>query len=113
MRVCKLLVAALIVGFLAISFSTSAIATNTASSEVKSKSNQFWWPEQLDLGPLRDHGIESNPYGATFDYAKELKTLDLQALKKDIDVGATIQSNTYGYVIDNDFYLKFDVTKQE
>ena len=34
-------------------------------------------------------------------------------LKKEIDVGATIQSNTYGYVIDNDFYLKFDVTKQE
>ena len=89
MRVCKLLVAALIVGFLAISFSTSAIATNTASSEVKSKSNQFWWPEQLDLGPLRDHGIESNPYGATFDYAKELKTLDLQALKKDIDATLT------------------------
>ena len=89
MRVCKLLVAALIVGFLAISFSTYAIATNTASSEVKSKSNQFWWPEQLDLGPLRDHGIESNPYGATFDYAKELKTLDLQALKKDIDATLT------------------------
>jgi len=89
MRVCKLLVAALIVGFLAISFSTSAIATNTASSEVKSKSNQFWWPEQLDLGPLRDHGIESNPYGATFDYTKELKTLDLQALKKDIDATLT------------------------
>jgi catalase-peroxidase len=89
MRVCKLLVAALIVGFLAISFSTSAVATNTASSEVKSKSNQFWWPEQLDLGPLRDHGIESNPYGATFDYAKELKTLDLQALKKDIDATLT------------------------
>ena len=89
MRVCKLLVAALIVGFLSISFSTSAIATNTASSEVKSKSNQFWWPEQLDLGPLRDHGIESNPYGATFDYAKELKTLDLQALKKDIDATLT------------------------
>ena len=29
--------------------------------------NQFWWPEQLDLSPLRQHGAASNPLGADFD----------------------------------------------
>lgn len=37
----------------------------------KAPTNQFWWPERLDLSPLRQHGIESNPMGAKFDYAKE------------------------------------------
>ena len=49
------------------------------------KSNQFWWPEQLDLSPLRAHGAESNPMGDDFDYAAEFATLDLDAVKKDIE----------------------------
>ena len=49
------------------------------------KSNQFWWPEQLDLGPLRQHAAESNPMGDDFDYAEEFQSLDLDALKKDIE----------------------------
>ena len=49
------------------------------------KSNQFWWPDQLDLSPLRDHDAKSNPYGADFDYAEAFKKLDLKAVKKDID----------------------------
>ena len=49
------------------------------------KSNQFWWPEQVDLSPLRQQGAESNPMGADFDYAEEFKKLDLDALKKDIE----------------------------
>ncbi|MFZ1766459.1 MAG: peroxidase family protein, partial [Candidatus Nitrotoga sp.] len=48
-------------------------------------SNQFWWPEKLDLKPLRQHAAESNPMGAEFNYAKEFKTLDLKAVKKDIE----------------------------
>ena len=51
----------------------------------QAKSNQFWWPDQLDLSPLRDHDARSNPYGADFDYAEEFKKLDLEAVKKDID----------------------------
>ena len=47
-------------------------------------SNQFWWPEKLDLRPLRQHGAESNPMGADFNYAEEFKKLDLAAVKKDI-----------------------------
>ncbi len=48
------------------------------------RSNQFWWPEQLDLAPLRQHAAESNPLGEDFDYAKAFATLDLKAVKQDI-----------------------------
>ncbi|MBT8098910.1 MAG: catalase/peroxidase HPI, partial [Gammaproteobacteria bacterium] len=47
--------------------------------------NQFWWPEQLDLSPLRQHGAESNPMGDDFNYAKAFASLDLKAVKKDIE----------------------------
>ncbi|MBI4875304.1 MAG: catalase/peroxidase HPI [Acidobacteria bacterium] len=48
------------------------------------KPNQFWWPEQLDLSPLRQHSAESNPFGKEFDYAKAFSSLDLKAVKQDI-----------------------------
>lgn len=51
----------------------------------QARSNQFWWPEQLDLLPLRDHDGRSNPLGADFDYAEAFAQLDLEAAKKDID----------------------------
>jgi len=60
-------------------FASSAFAGGQA------KSNQFWWPEQLDLSPLRSHDIRSNPYGENFNYSEEFKKLDLKALKSDID----------------------------
>lgn len=46
--------------------------------------NSFWWPEQLDLSPLRQHGAESNPMGEDFDYAEAFAQLDLEAVKADI-----------------------------
>ncbi|MBT1450312.1 catalase/peroxidase HPI [Glaciecola sp. XM2] len=49
------------------------------------KSNQFWWPDQLDLSALRDHDGRSNPYGADFNYADAFNSLDLDAAKSDID----------------------------
>lgn len=55
------------------------------SSTISTSSNQFWWPERLDLSPLRQHSVESNPLGQKFDYASEFKKLDLKALKKDIE----------------------------
>ena len=51
----------------------------------QAKTNQFWWPDQLDLSQLRDHDSRSNPYGADFDYAKAFSELDYDAAKKDID----------------------------
>ncbi|EAA4684295.1 catalase/peroxidase HPI [Salmonella enterica subsp. enterica serovar Panama] len=46
--------------------------------------DNFWWPQKLDLAPLRLHDVESNPYGANFNYAKGFNSLDLSAVKKDI-----------------------------
>jgi len=46
--------------------------------------NQFWWPERLDLSPLRQHAAESDPLGADFNYAQAFKKLDLKAVKADI-----------------------------
>ena len=48
-------------------------------------SNQDWWPNQLNLKFLRQNSPLSNPMGNDFNYAEEFKTLDLDALKKDID----------------------------
>jgi catalase-peroxidase len=48
------------------------------------KPNQFWWPEKLDLSPLRQNSSESNPLGKDFNYAKAFATLDLKAVKQDI-----------------------------
>ncbi len=46
--------------------------------------NRDWWPNQLKLSILRQHSSLSSPMGEAFDYAKEFKSLDLDALKKDI-----------------------------
>jgi len=46
--------------------------------------NQFWWPNQVDLSPLRQNGASSNPMDEKYDYAAEFQKLDLDALKKDI-----------------------------
>ncbi|WP_372768147.1 peroxidase family protein, partial [Pseudoalteromonas sp.] len=51
----------------------------------QAKSNLFWWPNQLDLTPLRDHDARSNPLGEDFNYKKAFTQLDMDALKKDID----------------------------
>ncbi len=53
--------------------------------EMSSPNNQFWWPERLDLSPLRQHSEKSDPLGTKFDYAKEFQKLDLKAVKKDIE----------------------------
>ncbi|HEY4428793.1 MAG TPA: catalase/peroxidase HPI [Solirubrobacteraceae bacterium] len=45
---------------------------------------QDWWPNQLDLSVLHRHSPLSNPMDEDFDYAKELATLDLEALKRDL-----------------------------
>ncbi len=61
------------------------VQSSPATAQGKPKSNQFWWPEQLDLSPLRDHDAASNPYGEDFNYAEAFKSVDLKALKKDIE----------------------------
>ena len=46
--------------------------------------NNDWWPNQLKLNILRQYSSLSNPMGETFNYAEEFKSLDLDAVKKDI-----------------------------
>ena len=62
-------------------FANSAPA-NVAANDTTT--NQYWWPEQLNLAPLRQHAAESNPYGADYDYAKQFQSLDLAALEVDL-----------------------------
>ena len=46
--------------------------------------NRDWWPNQLNLDILHQHSSKSNPMGEGFNYAKEFKSLDLEAVKKDL-----------------------------
>jgi catalase-peroxidase len=46
--------------------------------------NRDWWPNQLNLGVLHQHSTLSNPMGEAFDYAKAFKSLDLNAVIKDL-----------------------------
>ncbi|WP_065261126.1 catalase/peroxidase HPI [Pseudomonas bananamidigenes] len=46
--------------------------------------NRDWWPNQLNLKILSQHSPASNPLGQDFDYAKAFKSLDFQALKRDL-----------------------------
>ncbi len=46
--------------------------------------NRDWWPNQLKLNILRQRSSLTNPMDASFNYASEFKTLDLDAVKKDI-----------------------------
>ncbi len=50
------------------------------TKEGQPKSNQFWWPDLLDLSALRNQDAKSNPYGADFDYAVVL--LEIRSLRR-------------------------------
>ena len=60
------------------------VSTHTVDAQGVPNSNQFWWPDQLDLSPLRQHAAKSNPLGDQFDYAVAFASLDLNAVKQDI-----------------------------
>lgn len=59
----------------------SGIVNQTAGGGT---TNRDWWPNQLKLNILRQHSSLSNPMNEDFDYAEEFKTLDLEAVKKDL-----------------------------
>ena len=48
------------------------------------RSNKDWWPNQLNLSILHQHGPQTSPLGDAFNYAEEFKKLDLAAVKKDL-----------------------------
>jgi catalase-peroxidase len=55
-----------------------------ASAPRTGQSNRDWWPNQLDLGVLRQHSPLSDPMDPGFNYAEAFKALDLKALKQDL-----------------------------
>jgi catalase-peroxidase len=57
---------------------------HSSSANLEIKPNEFWWPNKIDLSPLRSHSVESNPFGENFNYAKEFEKVDIKALKADI-----------------------------
>ncbi len=57
-------------------------ASINATNEVRG--NRDWWPNQLNLKILHQHGPQLDPFGNAVDYAEEFKKLDLPALKKDL-----------------------------
>ena len=77
----------------AISLGLSTLAAvSPAAAQDDVANNDYWWPNRLDLDPLRDNDPASNPLGADFDYAEAFAQLDIEALKSDlIDVMTTSQ----------------------
>ena len=72
---------------LTIAFAPAAQAANTGAASMGARpmtTNQDWWPDKLDLSPLRAHNTPSSPLAPGFDYAKAFNSLDLAAVKADI-----------------------------
>lgn len=51
----------------------------------EAKPNEFWWPNRINLQPLRQHADSSSPMDRRFNYAKEFKKLNLKKVKADIE----------------------------
>jgi len=51
---------------------------------IRPRTNKDWWPNQVDLSILHQHPPQSNPMGPDYNYAEEFKTLDLEALRRDL-----------------------------
>jgi len=62
-----------------------ALGGSDRHTAVGTTSNQHWWPNQLNLKVLQQNSPLSDPMGKDFNYAEEFKTLDLNALKSDIE----------------------------
>ena len=57
---------------------------NQTAATRRATTNHDWWPNRLKVELLHQHSAKSDPMGEDFDYAKEFKSLDYAALKKDL-----------------------------
>ncbi|MBY8828497.1 catalase/peroxidase HPI [Hephaestia mangrovi] len=55
-----------------------------ATRSLLGRTNRDWWPNQLSIDILHQHGLTGNPMGDDFDYAAEFQKLDLAAVKRDL-----------------------------
>jgi catalase-peroxidase len=67
-----------------VSESENPVIPAPTEKQTRPRSNQDWWPDQLDLSVLRKHAAVPDLMGDDYNYAEELKTLDVEALKQDI-----------------------------
>ena len=63
-------------------FSSGALKQNQAGA----RTNADWWPNQLNLKTLQQNSPQADPMGKEFNYAEEFKSLDLEAVVKDLHV---------------------------
>jgi catalase-peroxidase len=64
--------------------SENPVIASPTPKRTRPRSNQDWWPNQLNLQVLHQHSARSSPLGEDFDYAGEFKNLDVEALKRDV-----------------------------
>jgi catalase-peroxidase len=75
-----------------VSESENPVIPSPSPASERPRTNRDWWPNQPDLQVLRARSTKSGPLDADFNYAEEFKTLDLDALKRDlIEVMTTSQ----------------------
>ncbi len=68
---------------------SSSVLVGSAYAQSDAATNEYWWPNQLNLEVLRDNSPLSDPMDEDFDYAEAFENLDLDALKKDIEAAMT------------------------
>lgn len=64
---------------------TAATQLPVASAQSSAPGNDYWWPNRLDLDPLRQQSADINPADADFNYAEAFAQLDMDALKADLE----------------------------
>ncbi|MDQ1733552.1 MAG: catalase-peroxidase [Pseudonocardiales bacterium] len=64
--------------------SENPVIPSPSPKPTRPRTNQDWWPNELNLQVLQQHSPRSNPMGDDFDYAQQFKSLDLDALKRDV-----------------------------
>ena len=70
---------------LALVATTALVPAAPALAQASAKDNQYWWPNSLDLKALRANATNANPLGEEFSYAEAFESLDLQAVKADLE----------------------------
>ena len=68
-----------------LAFGITGLAVNLAVAQSSPPDNDYWWPNRLNLDPLRQDSRGSSPLGEDFNYAESFESLDLDAVKADLE----------------------------